>query len=219
MSIRQDHSRFRDIIKGRIKENFKRYITHGEMIGKRDNEFVKIPIPHIDIPRFKYGSKQRGGVGQGQGQSGDPLDGEGEAGAGEAGNTPGEHMLEVEVSFEELAAILGEQLELPKIQPKGNKNLETTHIKYTGLAPVGPESLRNFKASYKEALKRSIASGTYDPNVPVIVPIRKDLRYRTFKPIKKPQANAVVIYMMDVSGSLCDEQMEIDRLESFLITT
>jgi uncharacterized protein len=217
MSIREDHSRFRDIIKGRIKENFRRYITHGEMIGKRDNEFVKIPIPHIDIPRFKYGPKQQGGIGQGQGNPGDPLDGEAQPGQGQAGDTPGEHLLEVEVSFEELAQILGEQLELPRIQPKGNKHVDSTQIKYTGLSPVGPESLRHFKASYKEALKRSIASGTYDYDDPVIVPIKKDLRYRAYRTVVKPQANAVVIYMMDVSGSMGDEQKEIVRLESFWI--
>ena len=65
MGIREDHSRFRDIVRGRIKQNFKKYVTHGEMIGKRENDIVKIPVPSIDIPRFKYGPKQRGGVGQG----------------------------------------------------------------------------------------------------------------------------------------------------------
>jgi len=219
MSIRQDHSRFRDIIKGRIKENFKRYITHGEMIGKRENEFVKIPIPHIDIPRFKYGPKQQGGVGQGPGNPNDPLDGNQGSGQGAAGSEPGEHMLEVDVSLEELAEILGEQLALPKIQPKGNKSIDTTHTKYNGLAPVGPESLRHFKATFKQALKRSIALGYYDPDNPVIIPVKKDLRYKTFRTVVKPQANAVVIYMMDVSGSMGEEQKEIVRLESFWINT
>jgi uncharacterized protein len=218
MGIQQDHGRFRDIVKGRIKENFKRYISHGEMIGKRENEFVKIPIPHIDIPRFKYGPKQRGGVGQGKGKPGDPVDAGDQSGAGQAGESPGEHVLEVEVSFDELAQILGEELELPKIEPKGNK-IESAHIKYSGLSPVGPAGLRYFKASYKEALKRSIASGTYDPKNPVIIPIKRDLRYRSFKKIIQPQANAVVIYMMDVSGSMGDEQKEIVRLESFWINT
>ncbi len=219
MSIRQDHSRFRDIIKGRIKENFKRYITHGEMIGKRENEYVKIPIPHIDIPRFKYGPKQQGGVGQGQGNPNDSVDGEQAPGQGAAGNEPGEHMLEVDVSLEELAEILGEQLTLPRIQPKGHKSIDTTHTKYTGLSPVGPESLRHFKSTYKQALRRSIALGAYDPDNPVIVPIKKDLRYKSYKTIIKPQANAVVIYMMDVSGSMGEEQKEIVRLESFWINT
>jgi len=73
MSIREDQNRFRDIVRGRIKENFKKYVTHGEMIGKRENDLVKIPVPSIDIPRFKYGPKQQGGVGQGQGKPGDAM--------------------------------------------------------------------------------------------------------------------------------------------------
>jgi uncharacterized sporulation protein YeaH/YhbH (DUF444 family) len=97
--------------------------------------------------------------------------------------------------------------------------MQTESHRYSGLSPVGPESLRHFKASYKEALKRAISSGTYDPNNPIIVPIRRDLRYRSYREISKPQANAVVIYMMDVSGSMGEEQKEIVRLESFWINT
>lgn len=218
MGIREDHSRFRDIVRGRIKENFKKYVTHGEMIGKRENDYVKIPIPSIDVPRFKYGPKQSGGVGQGQGQPGDAADGEPQPGQGQAGDTPGEHLLEADITLEELADILGEELALPRIQPKGNKQVESKLNKLTGRALVGPDSLRHFKTSYKEALKRSIASGTYDPNK-MVVPIKRDMRYRSFKTAVKPQANAVVIYMMDVSGSMGDEQKEIVRLESFWINT
>ena len=67
MSILEDHKRFRDIIKGRIKQNFKKYVTQSEMIGKQENEFVKIPVPSIEIPKFRYGPKDQGGVGQGKG--------------------------------------------------------------------------------------------------------------------------------------------------------
>jgi uncharacterized sporulation protein YeaH/YhbH (DUF444 family) len=217
MGIREDHSRFRDIVRGRIKENFKKYVTHGEMIGKREKDYVKIPIPSIDVPRFKYGPKQSGGVGQGQGQAGDAVDGDEQPGHGHAGDSPGEHLLEADVSLEELAEILGEELELPRIQPKGHKAVESKMTKYTGRSTVGPDSLRHFKASYKEALKRSIASGTYDPADPMVVPIRRDMRFRSYRTSVRPQANAVVIYMMDVSGSMGDEQKEIVRLESFWI--
>lgn len=218
-SILTDHRRFRDIIRGRIKQNFKKYVTQGEMIGKQEKDFVKIPVPSIDIPKFRYGPKQQGGVGQGQGQPGDVVEGEQGDGQGQAGDSPGQHLLEVDVSLEELADILGEELSLPKIKPKGNNNLKTESIKYSGRAPVGPNSLRHFKESYKEALKRSIAMGTYDPDDPVVIPIKEDMRFRTFKTIKKPQSSAVVIYMMDVSGSMGDEQKEIVRLESFWINT
>jgi uncharacterized sporulation protein YeaH/YhbH (DUF444 family) len=36
---------------------------------------------------------------------------------------------------------------------------------------------------------------------------------------QEPVANAVIIYMMDVSGSMGDEQKEIVRIESFWIDT
>src|SRR5665213_3151942 len=219
MGIREDHSRFRDIVRGRIKENFKKYVTHGEMIGKRENDYVKIPIPSVDVPRFKYGPKQSGGVGQGQGQAGDAVDGEPQPGQGQAGDTPGEHMLEADITLEELADILGQELELPRIMPKGHKNVDSKKTRWTGRAHVGPDSLRHFKSSYKEALKRSIATGTYNPDDPMVIPIKRDMRYRSFKTAVKPQANAVVIYMMDVSGSMGDEQKEIVRLESFWINT
>lgn len=216
MSIKEDHNRFRDIIKGKIKEDLKKYVSQGEMIGKRENEFVKIPLPSIDIPNFRYGPKQQGGVGQGEGKPGDSV-GDPGSGQGQAGDQPGEHLLEVELSIDELASILGEKLELPNIQPRGNKQIETSKTKYSGLSPVGPKGLRHFRSSYKKALKRSISVGSYDAENPVIIPVKDDFRYRTYKTIKKPMTKAVVIYMMDVSGSMGDEQKEIVRIESFWI--
>ena len=219
MPIKEDQNRFRDIVKGKVKEDFKKYVSQGEMIGKRENDFVKIPLPQIDIPNFRYGPKQQGGVGQGEGQPGEDVGEPGENSQGQAGNSAGEHLVEVDLSIDELAEILGEKLELPRIQPKGHKNINSEKTKYTGLAPVGPEGLRHFKSSYKRALQRYITSGTYTPDDPVIIPIRRDFQYRTFKKVNQPQTQAVVIYMMDVSGSMGDEQKEIVRLESFWINT
>lgn len=219
MAIEQDHKRFRDIVRGKIRENFKKYITQGEMVGRREKETVKIPIPQIELPRFKYGPKQQGGVGQGEGQPGEEVDGQQEGDPTQAGDKPGEHGLEVDISFDELAEILGQELQLPRIEPKGSKQFVTTKYKLKGMAPVGPSNLRNYKASYKEALKRQMSMGTYNPDDPVIVPIKKDLRFRSFKQATQPQSNAVVIYIMDVSGSMGGEQKEIVRLETFWIHT
>lgn len=217
--IKQDHNRFRDIIKGRIKSNFKKFITQGEMIGKQDKEFISIPLPQIEIPHFQYGPKNQGGVGQGEGDQGSPVQGEPQEGAGQAGNSPGDHILEVDISFDELADMLGKELQLPRIQPKGDKHIKAIKTRYTGIHNVGPNSLRHFKSTFKEALKRQITTGTYNPVDPIVVPIKKDFRFRSFKHSEQPQSNAVIIYIMDVSGSMGDEQKEIVRLESFWINT
>lgn len=218
--IKRDHLRFKQIVKGKIKQNLKKYITHGELIGRQGKDFVSIPIPQIDLPRFKFGRKQMGGVGQGDGAPGTPIgSGEAEDGSSQAGNSPGEHLLEVDVSLKELADMLGEELELPRIAPKGDRSVSAKKFRYTGIHVSGPDSLRHVRRTYKEALKRQILSGHYDPKRPVIIPTKKDFRYRIWKNVSRPENNAVILYMMDVSGSMGDEQKEIVRTESFWIDT
>lgn len=219
LRIDRDHNRFKDIVKGRIKQDFRKYLTREELIGRQGDRLISIPIPQIEIPHFRHGLNQGGGVGQGPGKPGDPADGDPAQSQGGAGDQPGEHILEVEVSIDELAEILGEELELPRIEPKGIRNVPEDADRYSGIRATGPEALRHFKRTFRRALRRQIASGTYDPRNPVIIPIKEDKLYRSWKPSEQTRANAVVFYMMDVSGSMGDEQKEIVRIESFWIDT
>src|SRR6202035_2665453 len=150
------------------------YISRGEMIGKKGKDLVSIPLPQIEIPQFRFGQKGQAGVGQGEGDVGQPLGPPQQGDDGGAGDQPGGHILEVELTMEELAAILGEELALPGIEPRGKKNIVTTRDKYTGIRQAGPESLRHFKRTFKRALRRQIAAGIYDPLEPIVVPIRED---------------------------------------------
>lgn len=217
--IERDHQRFRKIVRGKVKSNLGKYINRGEMIGKKGNDLVSIPLPQIEIPQFRYGSKGGGGVGSGDGQPGQPLTAPEPGEGNQAGDQPGGHILEVDLSLQELAEILGEELALPRIEPKGKKNIVTTKDKYKGIRQAGPESLKHFKRTFKRALRRQVASGTYTPDDPVVVPIREDKQYRSWKETPLPQSVAVVIYMMDVSGSMTDQQKEIVRIEAFWIDT
>jgi len=218
--IDQDHSRFRKIVRGRIKQNLRKYISNGELMGRQGKDKISIPVPQIEIPRFRFGSRDQGGVGQGDGDEGDQLTpGEGEEGAGQAGSEPGEHALEVDVTLDELAEILGEELELPRIEPRGGEAIENYKVRYRSIRRVGPNSLRHFKRTYRQALRRQIAIGTYNKDKPVIIPVRDDMRYRSWKVDPLPETKAVIIYMMDVSGSMGDEQKEIVRIESFWLDT
>ena len=220
--IKKDHRRFKQIVRGKVKNNLRKYMSRGELTGKQGKDVVKIPLPQIDIPRFRHSSEQQGGASQGDGEVGDALGGPGQPQPGDngpAGDQEGSKEIEADISLEELAEIMGEELELPNIEPRGTKRIETIKDRYTGIRSVGPESLRSFKRTYKQALRRMISMDTYDPDNPVIVPIRDDMRYRSWSETPVPQSNAVILYMMDVSGSMGDEQKEIVRIESFWLDT
>ena len=217
MKIDRDRARFREIVRGKIRRDLRKYVNHGEMIGRKGKDLVSIPVPQLDVPHFVYGDNGRGGVGSGDGEVGTPVaPGEGDQ-PGPAGSEPGRHLLEVDVSLDELAVMLGEELELPRIEPKGDANISQEKDRYSSIRRVGPESLRHFKRTYVEALRRQIASGSYAPGK--VTPIKEDRRYRSWKSIPEPKANAVIIYMMDVSGSMTDEQKKVVRTEAFWIDT
>jgi uncharacterized sporulation protein YeaH/YhbH (DUF444 family) len=134
--IQPDLNRFRQIVRGRVREELRKHLGQQELIGRRGKQTVSIPIPHLELPRFAHDPD-----GQGVGQ------GDGEDGGRKAGDKPGQHMLEAEFAVEELAALLGDALKLPRIEPRGRDELDSRGGRYTGIAPTGPESLRHFKRS------------------------------------------------------------------------
>lgn len=217
-AIEQDHARFRRIVRGKVREDLKRFIARGEFIGREGQRHVSVPVNDIDIPTFRFGDNNAG-VGMGEGEEGQGVGQPGQGRSGQGGEQAGKHILEVDIQLDELADILGEDLGLPRIMPKGSHELTTTRDKYTGIRPVGPAGLRHFKRTYKAALRRQMALGLYDPANPVIIPVKEDLRYRSWTEVKKPHSNAVIVYMMDVSGSMGAEQKELVRLHAFWIDT
>ncbi len=218
--IDSDHSRFREIVKGRIRQDLRRYLSSSELIGRCGEQTVSIPLPQIELPRLRFGPNPKGkGAGGDSGETGGGKDGERAEGSGAAGDQEGQHLLEVEVDLADLADMLGEELGLPRIQPRGARELEGEGGRYSGVRQSGPDSLRNFRRSYKRALLRTIASGKWEPQRPKVVPVREDFRYRARKSATVPDSSAVVFHMMDVSGSMGREQKEVVRIQAFWIDT
>ena len=46
--IDQDTSRFREIVRGRIKQNLRKYITDDRLIGRQGKDLVSIPVPQVE---------------------------------------------------------------------------------------------------------------------------------------------------------------------------
>ena len=135
--IDQDVTRFRRIVKGEIRSNLKRYVAQGELVARQGDRTVSVPLPQINLPKFTFGDRGGGGVGQGEGEVGESV-------GPEPGEDEGSHDLEVEVSLEELAEILGEELALPRIQPRGTQQVEADMRRYKSIRRTGPRSLRHF---------------------------------------------------------------------------
>ncbi|MEM7518336.1 MAG: DUF444 family protein, partial [Planctomycetota bacterium] len=214
--------RFREIVRGRLRKDLRKYLSSTELLGRRGAETVSIPVPQIELPRFRFGDNGKRGVGQGPGEEGQPVEGEGEGegeGAGQAGEQAGNHVLEVDVQLEELAEMLGQELELPNIEPRGTQQLTAEGGRYTGVRNVGPRSLRHFRRTFKRGLLRTVAEGNWDPENPRVVPIPDDERFRWRKSVPRPESSAVIFHIMDVSGSMGREQKEIVRIEAFWIDT
>lgn len=217
-SIDQDFRRFKKIAQGKMRKNLQKYLQNGERIVEKGNDKYKVSIPRIDLPRFKFGSNE--GMGQGQGEVGDQIgqgdpDQNGKPGQGEAGDQEGSKELEAEFSSEELADILGNELELPRIEPKGEQNIAKKIFRYNTLGITGPDSLKNMKKTFRNILKREISDGNFDPKKPKFIPQKRDFRYRSYKIDYEYESSATVFYIMDVSGSMGEEQKEMARSASF----
>src|SRR5256886_8239705 len=175
LKIEKDHQRFRQIVKGRIRDDLRKFLTKGELIGKEGKHLISIPVRGIELPHFRYGDNS-GGVGAGDGNEGDVV-GKGK-GKTQGGTEQGHHLMEVDLTLDELAEILAEELKLPRIEPKGKHRITTIRDKYSSLRRVGPESLRDFKRAFKEAVKRQIMLWEYEPGKSMIIPAEKEHRDR-----------------------------------------
>ena len=47
--IERDHQRFKKIVRGKVKSNLGKYISRGEMIGKKGDQIVSIPVGDGDV--------------------------------------------------------------------------------------------------------------------------------------------------------------------------
>lgn len=232
-----DEEEFFDIIRGRLRNDLKKLLEKGAITFLGPGKGISIPIREIRIPQLRFkpipkdadagGDTPDIGIGQGPEKPGDIVghsdygycddceDDDGGSGQGpakkSAGSGRGEDILEIEVPETEFRDLLRDVLKLPHLKPKGGDQIQTKQYKYTGVKKSGPDSLNITRRMLKNAIKRQLLEGKYDPKDPSIIPISDDKRFRSPRPIEKPQANAVIFYMMDVSASMSEDEREIVR--------
>ncbi len=218
----KDVDRYKDIMKGKARRELLKFKDPSEFIGRRGGKLVSVPVPGINIPRFTRGTNKSGGggVGQGDGATGTPI-GQPQKGDGskKAGGDPGGHLQEelVPMSRAEIARILKEKLGLPNLKPKGEENVKKEGIKWTTTCRVGTELI--LQETLKNAIIRNAKERGVDFDLNTVVIEEVDKVFQSWKIYEKPDCNLAIIYMMDVSGSMTDEQKEEVRKISWYLST
>ena len=239
-----DRSRHNYKVKQHIKDGLADAVADESLIGQSGDKKIKIPIKSIKEFRFIYGDNQGGGAAQGDGKTGvgqvvgktGKGIGEGQDGQGKdkAGEGIGEEIYETEITLDELTDLLFEEMELPNLQRKNMKQIESlARRKKDGFRHQGIEVRLDKKRTAKERIKRkhmmqrhgSIletcedceGTGLVEENN-VAIPcetclgvgqvdkrvrfLHRDRRYRHMDVKPKPESNAVILAIMDTSGSM-----------------
>jgi len=153
MGLREDLDRFYEVGEEN-REDLSDFVKYGDL-SRGSSDEAHIPIKIIDLPEFQYDQRDKGGVGQGDAEVGDPVGqpqpGDGEE--GEPGEEGGEHEY-YEMDPEEFAEEMDEELGLD-LDPKGKKVVEETEGAYKEVARQGA----NLDQEYliKEGIKRGMA--------------------------------------------------------------
>lgn len=202
----QDQARHQEKVREAIRRNLSDLISEESIIMTDGRQVVKVPIRSLDEYRFRYNYNKSQQAGQGEGQSSvgdvvarDPSAGQKGPGQGDgAGDQPGVDYYEAEVPVEEIQAILFSDLELPYLEQKAPENVVVPDVTFNDIRKKGLQSNIDKKRTIMETLKRNAIHGA--PGLHHISP--EDLRYRTWEDIQRPHSQAVVLAMMDTSGSM-----------------
>lgn len=217
-----DQERHLEKIKDALRKNLADIVSEENIISNQGDKTVKIPVKVMDDYHFRHGDPPAGEehIGQGSGQSnngkgvqpGDKVGrrnkpGQRGAGGGAAGGEPGEDYYEAEVEIADLAALIFEDLGLPRLKPVANKLIVSSDIEFSSITRKGPMSNLDKRRSLKENIKRmAITHQPVGSNWNT-----EDLRFRTWEPKEKTESNAVVLALMDVSGSMGPNEKYIAR--------
>ncbi len=219
-----DRARHREKVREAIRENIADIIADESIIGQERDRIIKVPIRGIKEYRFIYGDSS-GGVAQGNGETErgqvvGKMDGEGDEPGDRAGDRPGIDYYETDVSLDEVIEMMFEDLELPDLERKRLRHIESLrNFRRHGFRQVGIRSRLDKRRTARARLRRKRAT-IEQPTEPSRdrFPFHDgDLTYRHVTTDIRLESNAVVICIMDTSGSMDTAKKYLARSFFFLL--
>ncbi len=220
----QDQRRHAEKVREAIKNNLPDLISSESIILSDGKKMTRIPIRSLDEYKIHYNYEKAKHVGQGNGDSkvGDVIakaPGKQQAGRGPgkgngAGDRPGIDYFEADVSIMELEQLFFKELELPHLKRKQEPDITANSIDYRDIRRKGLMGNIDKRRTILSAIKRNARQGKAQ-----IYPIHEeDLLFKTWETIVKPESRAVVLALMDTSGSMGVWEKYIARSFFFWMT-
>jgi len=209
-----DQERHQERVKEAIRKNLGSIVSNEAIILSDGKRTVKVPMRALDEYKFRFDYRKRKHVGQGDGKTrvGDVIaresaPGQG-TGGGQAGHEAGAEYYEAEVNIDEIAALIFEDLHLPFLQEKAKKAVQSRKTQFNEIRRTGVIANLDKRRMIMENIRRNAREGQGAK----FGDIKKDdLRFKTWEEVMRYESNAVVIAMIDVSGSMGEFKKYVAR--------
>jgi sporulation protein YhbH len=210
----RDWLRHNDKVSEAVREKLPELISNLDVLGPKAASTVRVPVHFLEHYRFRLRDEgEKRGVGQGKGEPGDqlvaPSQGK-DAARGEGGDNDGGYQFVLELKVDDIVEWLWEELKLPNLKRKEGRMQESDYAR-EGWNRRGVRSRLDRRRSVKEAIKRR-ARQTEGPAF-----TDDDLRYRQLVMRKQPTTEAVVVFAMDVSSSMTEEDRRLAKTFFFWV--
>ena len=159
-----DRLRHRQKVRESIRENIADIIAEESIIGKNKDRVIKVPLRGIKEYRFVFGDNSPGASqGDGDSRPGQVVGKTGKDGPGKgdehAGDRPGVDYYETDVTLEELIEIMFEDLELPNLERRALREIQSDYSsRRKGYRKVGIRIRLDKRRTAKQRVMRMLAS-------------------------------------------------------------
>jgi sporulation protein YhbH len=204
----RDWLRHNEKVRDAVRQHLPEIVAGADVMGS-GSRTVKVPVKMLEHYHFRLNEQQkRDGVGQGQAKPGDVLaQGQpqgGQPGKGKGGNDGGGIEFTLEFKIDDIVDWLWDEMELPNLKARVGKS-ESTEWAREGWDRKGARSRLDRRRSLRESVKRR-AVQIDGPNF-----TDDDLRFRQLNQREQPSIQAVVFFLMDVSGSMSDADRKLAK--------
>ncbi len=220
-----DRQRHREKVRASIRSGIADIVADEAIIGRSGEHVVRVPLRGIKEYRFVFGDNSPGVTsGDGSSERGQVIGRARQSGAGpgSAGDEAGDDVYETEITLEELVDILFEDLELPDLERKALRQVPALRLfKHKGYRSVGVRVRLDKRRTARERIKRQLAARGHSEGGEARerrFPFHTDdLRFRHLRQEHRPESNAVVLCIMDTSGSMDTTKKYLARSFFFLL--